>query len=319
MVVVIFHNEIRYRSALMPFAMAGAAGGVAVLADPDRRRLWRTRLALALGIALVCGMLQPYVAPAWRAIAAWRVVDPAVAAQRDPRSPRPWLRAGRALAARGENGPALEAYRAAARLANYANWRPQLGLSRLLPEAEAAPVIRQLDRMSWDADPWLMLEVAWQELPAPVTDEVLLARNDYGAVRGFLHPRGLDPTVWAHRLEWSRYEDPAGPQPPPGSHRWTRSRAWIRVVPTQHASAHQVTLHMGAPFPSTLQNPAVVVRVNGGAPQRVVLGNELADYAFAAPAGPIEVEIQSPTWSRFGEPADQGIRVDRMTVRPGSR
>jgi hypothetical protein len=233
------------------------------------------------------------------------------------------LRVGRALAHRGENGPALEAYRAAARLANYANWRPQLGLARLLPlagtHAEAAPVVRQLDRMSWDADPWLVLEAAWQELPPPVTNDVLLARNDYGAVRGFLHPRGLDPAVWAHRLEWSRYEDPGGPQPPPGPHRWTRGRAWIRLIPAEAAGAHEVTLHMGAPFPSTLQNPAVTVRVNGGAPQRLVLGSRLADYTFAAPTtggGVIEVEIEAPTWSRFGEPGDQGVRIDRMSVRP---
>ena len=336
MVVVIFHNEIRYRSALMPLALAGAAGGLAVLADPERRGGGRTRLALLLGLLLVCGMLQPYVVPGWRALSAWWASRPALAAartgspadalrlaaaatQRDPRSPRPWLRVGHALAERGESATALEAYRAAARLANYANWRPQLGLARLLPAAEAAPVVRQLDRMSWDADPWLVLEAAWRELPPPVTDEVLLARNDYGAVRGFLHPRGLDPAVWAHRLEWSRYEDPAAPQPPAGPHRWTRGRAWIRARPTQAAPLYDVTLHMGAPFPSTLQRPEVKIRISGGAAQRVVLGDALADHSFAAPPRPdgvIEVEIQSPIWSRYGEPADQGVRIDRMSVRP---
>ena len=38
MVVVVFHNEIRYRSTLLPFALAGAAGGLALLADPSARR-----------------------------------------------------------------------------------------------------------------------------------------------------------------------------------------------------------------------------------------------------------------------------------------
>ncbi|HET8647077.1 MAG TPA: glycosyltransferase family 39 protein, partial [Vicinamibacteria bacterium] len=38
MVIVVFHNEIRYRSAFIPFAFAGAAGGLAAFARLERRR-----------------------------------------------------------------------------------------------------------------------------------------------------------------------------------------------------------------------------------------------------------------------------------------
>ena len=69
-------------------------------------------------------------------------------------------------------------------------------------------------------------------------DEVLLARNDYGAVRGFFLPRGADPSLGAGNSLWARYED-GGPAPPPGGHRWTRHRAWIRMVPTVAASASE--------------------------------------------------------------------------------
>jgi len=31
---------------------------------------------------------------------------------------------------------------------------------------------------------------------------------------------------------------------------------------------------------------------------------------------PVVVEIDSPTWCRSGEPADQGIRLDRVAVSP---
>ena len=40
---------------------------------------------------------------------------------------------------------------------------------------------------------------------------------------------------------------------------------------------------------------------------------------IAAPAGePLVLRIDSPVWSRIGEPADQGVRVDRVSVKPAS-
>jgi hypothetical protein len=40
---------------------------------------------------------------------------------------------------------------------------------------DAEEARRALDRLSWDDDPWLVLEAAWRELPAPRTDELISA------------------------------------------------------------------------------------------------------------------------------------------------
>ena len=42
-----------------------------------------------------------------------------------------------------------------------------------------------------------------------------LARGDYGAVRGFYHPRGIDPEISANHSLWSRYDVDGGPSPSP--------------------------------------------------------------------------------------------------------
>jgi 4-amino-4-deoxy-L-arabinose transferase-like glycosyltransferase len=126
MVVVLFHNEIRYRSTLLPFALAGAAGGWALLARREGSP-WRVRGALILGGGLAALVVAPYVGPAARALrslpglramrqavekgdaaSARRHLDEAVRA--DPGSARPWLRYGRALARHGDPAGALDAY-----------------------------------------------------------------------------------------------------------------------------------------------------------------------------------------------------------------
>jgi hypothetical protein len=331
MIVVVFHNEIRYRSALLPFVFAGAAGGLASFADTTRRRrLWAGAI---VGAVVSIGSITPYAAGGWRALSASRALSAALAAvddgrlaesrglaaaaaARDPRSPRPWLDYGRRLGWRGHSAEAAEAYRTALPLASFANWRPVIGLSRY--DTDRARWIERIDRASWDADPWLVLEAAWQELPPPVADEVLLARGDHGAVRGFLHPRGGDPEVSAHRQEWARYEPP-GEVPPPGPHRWSRHRAWLRLQPTVAAAAYDVTVEMGSPFPSTLTAPVVAARGNDGIEHRFTLTREVRPYSFRVAVGagqPLLVQLDAPTWGRIGEPADQGVRVDRMSVRP---
>ena len=315
MIIVIFHNEIRYRSAFVPFAFAGAAEGALVLADPAARRRLRARVGLGLGLLLSLSMVWPYAPRAY-----------AVVAADDRRSPRPWFDRGRALLQAGRPAEALEAYSRGLPLATEANWRGRIALPRLLEAAgrtpEADDARRALDRLSWDDDPWLVLEAAWRELPAPRADELVLGGGaDYGSVRGFLHPRGGDPILSRHRLEWNRYERMVGPQPPPGAHRWSRRRAWLRVVPASAAAAYDVTLWMGSPFPSTLAAPEVTVRVEGGNPVRFTLDGEIRPYRLraAAPAGePIVLRLDSPTWSRAGEPADQGVRVDRLAVLPAA-
>jgi hypothetical protein len=80
-----------------------------------------------------------------------------------------------------------------------------------------------------------------------------------------------------------------------------------------------VTLYMGSPFPSPVNAPQVEVRAGDGPPARFVLGPEVRPYLLRATTPPgqvLMVRIDSPTWCRVGEPADQGVRVDRLTVRP---
>jgi len=338
MVVVVFHNEIRYRSAFVPFAFAGAAGGWALLGQRASRRSWLVWLGLALGLSLSASMVVPFFGPAWRAFTAARtgraaraaVIQgdlskaeglAAAAAAHNPRSPRPWMEHGKSLAFAGNAGAALDAYDRGAALATLANWRAVVARPRLLLEAgrleEAAAAGRAVDRLSWDTDPWLILEIAWRELPAPRTDAIVLGQGDYGAVRGFLHPRG-DPALSAHRLEWNRYERLGGPLPPPGTHRWSRRRAWLRLVPLQAAAAYDVTLEMGSPFPSPLTSPVVRVRALGSS-WDFTLDREVKPYFFRVPATggrALLVQIDSPTWNGAGEPAEQGVRVERFAVAP---
>jgi hypothetical protein len=141
--------------------------------------------------------------------------------------------------------------------------------------------------------------------------------GDYGFVRGFFHPRGGDPTLLRSRLEWNHYDNDGGPQPPPGTQRWTRGRAWLRMVPSDPAPVHELTLLMGSPFPSPVRSPTIAVRVNGGARHRYTLSPDMKAYTWRieTPRGrPVLVELASPTWCRAGEPADQGIRVDRAVL-----
>ena len=311
MVVVLFHNEIRYRSTLLPFALAGAAGGAALLADPDGRRRAIVRGAAIVGILSAVGMLSPYVVPAVRAARSlWTLrqmqarVDAGDsagaegivfrAATEDPVAARPWLVFGSALARAGEPARALDAFRRAEERKAYV-WTPRLVRPRLLAEAGLpdADALAEADAFSWQVDPWLALEVAWAALPPPRTDEVLLGRGDYGAVRGFTLPRR--------------------------DHRWSMGRAWIRLRPVTTAPAYVVSVDMGFPEPSSLDGGNVRVTVDGGAEMRVRVGRVVERHSFETVAprgGTLVVGIEAPTWNRLGEPAEQGVRVDRVAVAP---
>jgi hypothetical protein len=342
MVVVVFHNEIRYRSAFVPFAFAGAAGGALLLASAAERARWRVRLAAAAGLALGTAMVAPYVGPSVRAMRAYAAVRKAypfvaggdsvgawlrgeVAASRDARSPRPWLLLARRHAWRDQAQPALAALERARPLTTVANWSVAIARPRIWAavgqEKDAIRAARTLDTLSWDTDPWLMLEIAWRDLPPPRTDRIELGGGfDYGAVRGFMHPRGAALPLHLHRLEWDRYELQGGPQPPPGTHRWSRRRAWLRLRPETVADAYDVTLTMGAPFPSTLEKPQVTLEA-GGRTQTFMLDAELRPRTLTGVRpvdGVIQVALGAPTWSRAGEVADQGVRVDRLEVVPST-
>jgi hypothetical protein len=312
MVVVLFHNEIRYRSTLLPFALAGAAGGWVVLARREGSPR-RVRLALALGAGLALLVVAPYVVPAGRALrslpalsAMRRAVEKGdtasaarhleEAARADPRSARPWLWYGSALAGRGDAFGAMAAYETARERKSHV-WVPIVVRPALEAAAgrtaEVAPAVEEANAFSWNVDPWLALEVAWRELPAPVTDEVRLGAGDYGAARGFSNAlRGR---------------------------RWTRHRAWLRVRPTAAAPAYDVTLWMGSPEPSPLAAPVVRVTASGGEESRFTLSRTVAPFHVRATPdanGVLTVRLDAPTWNRRPEPAEQGILVERMGVSP---
>lgn len=313
MVVVVFHNEIRYRSTLMPFALACAAGGAAVLADPERRRLMRTRLAVALALVSIAFMLRPYPVRAWRALVSSRFVAQAEAALErgdlaaadgiarraaalDPEAARPWLLYGRALAQKEMWAPAIDAYQRALGRKRH-HWTPGLVLPRLFREAgrpeEAAAASEAAHRFSFDIDPWLAQEIAWSELPPPRTDDVPIGRDDLGAVRGFSLPQR--------------------------DHRWTLGRSFVRLRPVSRAAAYDVTFHMGSPDPSPLLSPRVTVWVAGGRQTDLVLSREPGVYVLRTPAPPgdtLIIGLEAPTWNRTGQPAEQGVRVERVRVVP---
>ncbi|HYU42207.1 MAG TPA: glycosyltransferase family 39 protein [Vicinamibacteria bacterium] len=309
MILVFFHSEIRYRSPLMPFVIAGAAGGLAAVRAPGARA---ARLGLLVGglVSVLCVM--PYAGRAWRALEArWRLRAGAAALARGdvgglqaalaraveaaPTSSRPWFTAGRWLAASGRSAEALEAYARGEPLVEY-KWIPRTVLPRLLADVgrteDAARAAADANAASFDGDPWLLLQTAWRELPPPRGTVIELSRGDYGAVRGFLYP-----------LE---------------GRRWTRHRAFLRLIPPP-ARAYEVTLEMASPPPAWRADPTVTVRVRGGAEARFTLTSEMRPYRFVTPAPPdgvVRVDIESPTWNRASETAEQGVQVSRMTVVP---
>jgi hypothetical protein len=59
--------------------------------------------------------------------------------------------------------------------------------------------------------------------------------------------------------------------------------------------------------------------VEGGADARMRVGRTIERHSLetATPSsGIILVRIEAPTWNRLGEPAEQGVRVDRVAVVP---
>ncbi len=337
MIVVVFHNEIRYRSALVPFLFVAAVGAWDVLRSAAASR-WRHVLGLTIGLLLVLFSLDPFLGPARRALAARRALDRALsavgspsaawqdaaaAAALNPGSPTPWFDLGRALAWSGDAAGAARAYGRGQAANATANVRALVALPRVLRESgertEVDRALIALHRFEWNFDPWLLQEAAWRELPAPRADSLAIGGDDTGAILGFFHPRGGDPRLSAHRLEWTKYAEP-DPVPPPGPHRWTRHRAWVRLAPTVAAGVYRVTLVMGSPFPSPIASPEVTVS-SGGAVWRFSLDRELRSYVLdrvPGERGVVVVRIDSPTWNRVGEPAEQGVRVDRVSVEPTS-
>lgn len=313
MLVVVFHVEIRYRSAFVPFLFAAAAGGLAALADRAGLAVGRRRLALVLAVLPWFAIGFDYGARAYRALAALAELSQARAAlargdgeaaarkafgaaARDPGSARPWIVYAGLLSRAGAFGAALAAYDRAERLRSD-HWvppvvRPQLlraaGREKEAVRAERAAQILGLRRGSWPA-----LEIAWRELPPPRGDELVLPRDEHGGARGLHHPRG--------------------------GTRWTGRSAWLRVLPATPAAEYDVALELASPLPAAEAAPTVELRVRGGPSARYTLERAFRSYALRVPvsaARPLVLEIRAPAWLQVGLRAELGVAVRRMTVTP---
>jgi len=316
LLVVVFHVETRYRSALMPFFFAGAAAGLEPLADAAQRRRLLVRGVFALGCAIVLLTLRPYALPAWHAsrsaaaaararsfvekgdtATATRTIEEASVGELNPA--RPWLTHAAFLARTGRSAQAIEAFRRVEEVAAGHMLGPML-LTRLwldVGNAEQAELAsEEARRISFVHDAWIVLENAWRGLPPPKTDSLRLGWDDYGAVRGFLKP----------------FRD----------FRWTLHRAELRLDPPWPERDLELTLEMGSPEPSPFERPQVRVRTCGGPARVFELTRGIRPYVWQAscPAGsPVHVELLSPTFNKSGEHDDQGVRVDRFSVRPARR
>ncbi len=316
LLVVVFHVETRYRSALMPFFFAGAAAGFDALTAATERRRGAVRVAFAVGCGIVLLSLQPFARPAWHASrsalsmararaflaqadAALATREIAAAAVRDVNPARPWLWYAEHLARQGRSAEAIEAFQRVEQVAEGHMLGPML-LTRLWLDVgrpdQAELASEAARRVSWTHDAWVVLENAWRGLPPPVTDTLTLGVDDYGGARGFLKPFR--------------------------NYRWTLRRAQLRVNPAWPERDLELTLQMGSPDPSPYPRPEVKVRTCGGPPRVFELTRDVRPYVWQAscpPGAPVTVEIVSPTFNKSGEHDGQGIRVDRFSVRPARR
>jgi tetratricopeptide (TPR) repeat protein len=312
LLVVVFHTQVRYRTAFTPFLFACATGGLGCLTSAARERR-RAAIGVAAALALVCWASARELRAAGRALAAGgplRSAQKAVeageleraaslvgrAAERDPGSARPHSSYGRWLLRVGRTAEASHAYQRAA-AANPSAWLPRVVLPRLLADAgrpeDAERALSEAHDLSRRANPWLALEAAWRELPPPRTNEILLGGLDYGAVRGFMAPEG--------------------------GHRWSRATAWLRLQPLERAARYEITIEMRSPEPSPIAHPEVQVRAGGEAWRRFVLDRDRSAFqmeAIPASDGVVLVELRAPTWTRPGYPPELGVCVHRLVVRP---
>ena len=249
MILVFFHSEIRYRSPLMPFVIAGAAGGLAAVrthrsraarwgADRGRGRVrslhppvhraapwralearWRLRVGRGRARSRRRGRTAGGAGPrdgGGAALGAAVVHGRAMAGRRRPRRRGAGGLPARGAARRIQVDPAHRVASAPGRTPGAPRRRPAPPPRRTRPRSRAIP------------------GCCWRRPGAscrpPRGTTIELARGDYGAVRDFLYP--LD------------------------GRRWTRHRAELRLVPPP-ARSYEVTLEMASPPPAPRPDPTV--------------------------------------------------------------
>ncbi len=300
MLVVIFQNEVRYRSLLAPFLLAAT---MSAMTRGTRAGRWAAGLTSAVVMSFLgVGSL---VSAAGQ-LAAGRPFSDEATRKKEAAIARGFenMREGRLQEATEDlkdigrdvedvRGPMAQAWLSA----NMRN------------SDSSAAAAAEFHNAEWEIDPTQLQEAAFEMLPPPRTDRVEVGGRDVGAIRGFSYPwprsPQASPPIW-------RAAEPEDPTP----HRWTRPRSWIRLRPSFSGPA-QLTLRMGAPEP--YRGPAQTVRVSAGRNSREVqVGGGMMEYTLEVTIeGPeLRVRIDSTPWNRSNQPADQGVRVDWLSVKP---
>jgi hypothetical protein len=298
MLVVIFQNEVRYRSILAPFLLAAAASAW------RRGPRWGRVLALSFS-ALLIGSLGT-----GRLV--WDAAELALGMPReDAEGQRESAIANGFAAIRG--GRLEQALREVGEIRqsgeDVRGPMARAWLNRELGNPDsAAEAAAEFHAAEVDIDATLLQEAAWHMLPAPGADRIEVGGLDVGAVLGFSEPlprpSGDGPGA-----------NSAGPEPE-APHRWTRRRSWIRMRPSWAGTARLI-LRMGAPPP--YQGEAPTVRVTAGdASGKFRLSAGMKEYSLDVRIGPpdLRIRIDSPTWNRSYQPSDQGVRVEWARVEP---
>jgi|CXWL01.1.fsa_nt_gi 4-amino-4-deoxy-L-arabinose transferase-like glycosyltransferase len=309
MVVVVFHNEVRYRNQIVPFLfVAGIAGW---FGRGGRResagKAWAGR---ALAAAVVGLALSPYPALAMGVARANQAASDVSVLE-----PRPGMEAKTFWTGR------FQSLADQGRLAEAADVFERLGAGAPLPVLTLAPRLlvtlgaerEASGRLAWESSAaleWRLWEtrmqaIAWRRWPAPITpDRVEVGSYDLGLIRDFGPPlpRGGSPRFPA-RGEASATSEPE-------TSRWTRGQSKIRLC-VEEAGPATLTLRMSAPLPAPKAPIATSILFDGRRLGTVDVGREPRDYDFAVEAAtcPGVIEIRSRVWSIADLPAELGVQV----------
>lgn len=309
MVVVLFHNEVRYRNQIAPFlfatAVAGLFGPGGLRGSTGRAWIGRGMAALIFFLALA-----PYPALLLRVFRAHRD-----AANLAITAPDPAVDAGTFWTERFQvlaDGGHVER---AADLVDQLGSRAPLPVLTLAPqvlallgpahEAAAEAAWKQTSEIEWTLDETRLQSIAWRRRPPLVRPErIEIGSFDLGLISDFGPPlpQGAVPRFPA-ALE-------IGDEPKEPTSRWTRGDSRIRLcAPSPGPST--LTLRMAAPLPAPRAPMAASVRFDGRRVGTADVGREPKDYTFAvdAPRCPGVVEIRSGVWSVSDPPAELGVEV----------
>jgi len=309
MVVVLFHNEVRYRNQIAPFLFVTAiAGWFGPGGDRSPGRLvWAGRLLAASFVFIALAPYPRLAAAMLRADAHAR--DSATSAPApDDDAPKFWTERFQFLADRGQ----LEAAGALAnRLGSGAPFpvitlAPTL-LASLGPghEDEARAAWERVAPFEWALDARRIQAIAWRRRPEAFRQAHLqLGSYDLGMIKDFSppYPQGAVPL-----FPGAGRSEEEGTEP---TSRWTRGVSTLRLCPPAPGPGI-LTLRMAAPPPAPQAPIAASIRFNGRNLGVVQVGRAPVDYEFKVPpsACPAEIEIRSRVWSISDPPAELGVMV----------